>query len=446
MSSLNRMYEMFALHSNSAREVNEPSIALSAGVNWMDSNKFIINLLKEELDSGLTHKSYGRSSGFKFITDIISHLESDICGKAFKPSVIMTNGTANASFLICSFLKKNNRFKRGDNSLMINHGFPFYSGLSESFGLKYSECLLPKASLIKNQRYLTPISQVVDKIREIKPRLIYLILPNNPFGEQYSKEDLSTLQECVLKEDSFLIVDRVCMMPWDDFSKNSNVFFSGIERGNVFVVDSFSKAESVSGLRVGFLLTNKINEEGFTDLIRIKYLNPRSFGTITLAISRVLSYLNYSIEDTEGAKYTRMKNLVNKIVEIDYPILNKQALVPLFEHENIKLYLEETEKRKQTVMSNYDYLLNKFKKESLIPISLEAGLSSAVILDQMKADSELNDVNKLASQFNVGVLSESCFRSTPNNDENYFIRIGLSIPTQMFTKGIDILYRFYKNK
>lgn len=446
MNSFELMYETFGVHSRSAKSNGCQNIALSTGINWLDSNKFILKLLKMELESGLSHKSYGRSIGFKFVTDLISEIEMDISKTSYKPSCVITNGTADASHLIFSFLKETKYFKETDKALMINHGFPFYNNLSDAFDLDFCECILPKNILALNKSFLAPISDVINEIHRMKPKIVFLIVPNNPLGEEYGKEDLQKLNKCIEELHIKLVIDRVCLMPWNNYSKYNEVFIDSIEAGNIFIVDSFSKGESVGGLRIGYLLTNKENEEVFLKMIRCRCLNPRAFGTLAMAISRVFSHTFYSSTDLQETKYIRLKNIIDRTVDLEYPVFDKGIYSLLFDEKFYNLYIKETQKRREVVLNNFNYLKKCFEKEVIIPLHLHSGFSTTLMLDSMKSKNELSDVEELAASHNIGIITESCFRKGKIQDDHYFVRIGLPMPNEIFKKGVDILKSYYDEK
>jgi len=93
----------------------------------------------------------------------------------------------------------------------------------------------------------TDTDRLAATIRELQPRLVYLVSPNNPTGVQYSAEEVATLADACT--DALLIVDEAYV----EFS-GSSVLPERARRDNVVVTRTFSKAWGLAGLRVGYLV------------------------------------------------------------------------------------------------------------------------------------------------------------------------------------------------
>ena len=79
--------------------------------------------------------------------------------------------------------------------------------------------------------------------------------PGNPTGYLYSKEELETLKNIVIKHDLFLFADEVYReFCYDGNTHHSVLNIQGLEQHAV-VIDSTSKKYSMCGIRVGFIIS-----------------------------------------------------------------------------------------------------------------------------------------------------------------------------------------------
>ena len=238
MDSFEKMYASFSLFSEAAKTNKEKFYPLSAGVNWIKSNSAILKLLHNELDSAVSYRNYGNSGGPKLIRDFLAIIERDSAQTSKKPEIVICNGSSEGSFLIFEYLVRNNYLKAGDKTMMISHGFSLYSKLTKQFQLEFTECLREELCY---ESLLTPIDKVIHQIEEERPKLVFLLLPNNPLGERYNSEDLLKLKNICEKLNLKILIDRVCLMPWDDYGQVNEVFMDSIISGNTFIVESMSK-------------------------------------------------------------------------------------------------------------------------------------------------------------------------------------------------------------
>ena len=95
-SPLNRMYNSFNLFGKFAENNSEFS-QLSVGVNLIDACSSILECLHMELNSGLTYRNYGRSSGLVPITNALEFVENTIANSINDLAVTITNGTTDGA-------------------------------------------------------------------------------------------------------------------------------------------------------------------------------------------------------------------------------------------------------------------------------------------------------------------------------------------------------------
>jgi aspartate aminotransferase len=130
----------------------------------------------------------------------------------------------------------------GDEIIIPEPFYANYNGFATSAGVKVK----PIISSIESGFALPPISEF-EKAITPATKAIMVCNPNNPTGYLYSREELETLREIVLKHDLFLFADEV----YREFCYDGTTHFSvmnleGLE-DHVVLFDSVSKRYSAVG-------------------------------------------------------------------------------------------------------------------------------------------------------------------------------------------------------
>jgi len=163
----------------------------------------------------------------------------------------------------------------GDEVIIPEPFYANYNGFAVNAGVKVK----PIPSSIESGFALPPIE---DFEKAITPRTKAILIcnPNNPTGYLYSKEELETLRDIVLKHDLYLIADEVYReFCYDGKQQYSAMYLEGIEQ-NVILIDSVSKRYSACGVRVGFMISK--NKEVMRTALKFAQarLSPPSFGQV----------------------------------------------------------------------------------------------------------------------------------------------------------------------
>ncbi len=163
----------------------------------------------------------------------------------------------------------------GDEMIIPEPFYANYNGFSMTSGV----VIKPIDSVIENGFALPPIKAFEDAITS-RTKAIMICNPNNPTGYLYSKEELESLREIVLKHDLFLFSDEVYReFTYDGRQHYSVMNLEGIE-DNVILLDSISKRYSACGARIGVLISK--NKEVICTAMKFAQarLSPPTFGQI----------------------------------------------------------------------------------------------------------------------------------------------------------------------
>ncbi|MFN5460281.1 MAG: pyridoxal phosphate-dependent aminotransferase, partial [Bacteroidota bacterium] len=166
-------------------------------------------------------------------------------------------------------------FNPGDEIIIPEPFYANYNGFSTSGDV----VVKPIRSYIENGFALPPIAEF-EKMITPKTRGIMICNPGNPTGYLYSKEELESLKELILKHDLFLLSDEVYReFCYDGKEYVSVMHLSGLEN-NTILLDSISKRYSACGARIGCMISK--NKEVMSAALKFAQarLSPPSYGQI----------------------------------------------------------------------------------------------------------------------------------------------------------------------
>lgn len=172
--------------------------------------------------------------------------------------------------------------KEGDEVIIARPTFLIYEIASKIAGAKI------KFAPIKNFRY--DIRRMARLITN-KTKIIFIANPDNPLGTYLTKKEVNFLVSRAPK-DTVLYFDEA----YFEFAKNINDFpntMKYLNKKNIIITRSFSKAYSLAGARVGYGIANK-NITGFLSRVR----EPFNVNSVAQAMALAALYDKGHIEKT----------------------------------------------------------------------------------------------------------------------------------------------------
>jgi aspartate aminotransferase len=154
---------------------------------------------------------------------------------------------------------------------------PFYANYN-GFAVAADVVVRPLTSHIGNG-FALPLAAEFEKLITPRTRGIVICNPNNPTGYLYSREEMETLKDLVIKHDLYLFSDEA----YRDFCYSGEHFSAmnlpGAE-DHVLMMDTISKRYSACGARIGALVTR--NQQVLDTVLKFAQarLSPPSFGQI----------------------------------------------------------------------------------------------------------------------------------------------------------------------
>ena len=209
----------------------------------------------------------------------------------------------------------NSCLDNGDEIIIPEPFYANYNGFSISSGVKVK----PITTSI-NDGFALPAIEEFEKLITPQTKAILICNPGNPTGYLYSKEELETLRDIVIKHDLFLFADEVYReFCYDGNTHHSVLNIEGLEQ-HAIVIDSTSKRYSMCGIRVGCIISK--NKDLMATALKFAQarLSPPTFGQVAgeAALSTPQSYF-----DKVSTEYVQRRDLLieglNKIEGVICP-------------------------------------------------------------------------------------------------------------------------------
>ena len=310
-------------------DIESPSIALNA------INNFNQKVIK-----------YSHSSGFEsYRKGLAKYYEKLGISINYDDIMITTGGSEALLFGLNSCLDNN------DEIIIPEPFYANYNGFSIATGVKVK----PIITKINNG-FALPAIEEFEKLITPKTKAILICNPGNPTGYLYSKEELETLKNIVIKHDLFLFADEVYReFCYDGNSHYSVMNIEGLEQHAV-VIDSTSKKYSMCGIRVGFMISK--NKELMATALKFAQarLSPPTFGQI--AGEAALQTPNIYFEKVSSEYVQRRDLLIEGLNKIEGVVCPKPkgafyciAQLPIDNADKFSQWLlEEFDYNGQTIM------------------------------------------------------------------------------------------------
>lgn len=181
---------------------------------------------------------------------------------------------------------------------------PFYANYN-GFAVAANVVVKPLTSRIENGFALPPVAEF-EKLITPRTRGIVICNPNNPTGYLYSREEMDTLKELIIKHNLYLFSDEA----YRDFCYSgkhiSAMHLEGAE-DNVLMMDTISKRYSACGGRIGALVTR--NQAVLDTVMKFAQarLSPPSFAQI---LGEAATGLPADYFDATRAEYLRRRDVL----------------------------------------------------------------------------------------------------------------------------------------
>ncbi|MAO70915.1 MAG: aspartate aminotransferase [Flavobacteriales bacterium] len=294
-------------YAEKAKKLGKKVYHLNIGQPDIESPEVALNAIHNFSEKVV---EYSHSAGLESYRKGLAHYYQDQGINVTHEDLMVTTGGSEALLFAL-----NTCLDAGDEIIIPEPFYANYNGFSISAGVKVK----PITTSINNCFALPKIEEF-EKLISPKTKAILICNPGNPTGYLYSKNELETLRDIVLKHDLFLFADEV----YREFSYDGNKHYSvlnleGIEN-NTIVIDSTSKRYSMCGIRIGCIVSK--NKQVMSTALKFAQarLSPPTFGQIAgeAALCTPLSYF-----DEVSKEYVSRRDLLieglNKIEGVICP-------------------------------------------------------------------------------------------------------------------------------
>ncbi|HPG35018.1 MAG TPA: pyridoxal phosphate-dependent aminotransferase [bacterium] len=234
---------------------------------------------------------YSAGNGYPPLRELIS---SGITGSAGleNSNVLITNGATEAISTIYLYLRQ--MFKEGMTTLSFDPVYESYSNLPKIYGDRF----ISQSSLKDGSFDMEVLEKTVENE---KVRLVMICTPGNPYGRIWKKDEIDSVHKICRDNGAFLLVDAV----YSDLYFNDRTYlpFEKIDE-NLFIVSAFSKMLSITGWRIGYIVSTSQHIDKIAKIHDYTGLSSPSLLQVAIA-----EYLN---ENDLGADY--LKELRKKLI------------------------------------------------------------------------------------------------------------------------------------
>ena len=240
----------------------------------------------------------------------------------------VTCGVGSDELLDCMFRAVLNE---GDTVLGFSPSFSMYQVFSELALAKYIPILGDE-----NMQFSIPL--MIEKIKEVNPKIVLICSPNNPTGQYFTKEEVKKVIEAT---DALVALD----LAYIDFAYEDYATIA-LDYDNVICFKTFSKALALPSIRLGYAISNKDNID-MLNAIKAPY----SVTTLTQKIG--------SIAISKFSSYQGQINLIKREREYLYHELKKRGY-QIYPSEANFLFLYMDDSLYEKLLENKIYI-RKFK-------------------------------------------------------------------------------------
>lgn len=289
--------------SNRASELDD-SVNLTLGVPDFNTDESI----KKAANEAIKNKSlnYSHNAGLLQLRQAVSQYYMNRYEVSFDPvtEVLITNGGSQG---IDSTLRA--LLEPGDEVVLPEPIYVGYRPIIEMLGAK-----VITVDTSSDNFKLDP--KKLENALTDQTKAIILNYPTNPTGVALNKEDIELLVEVIEKNDVFLISDEIYAENTLDHTHYSFVEYPSI-KDKTIVINGLSKSHSMTGWRIGFLVTNK-------ELMQ-SILIPHLYSTICASIPSqygAIEALTNGLEipkEMNDSYRERRDYLVKEMAELDLP-------------------------------------------------------------------------------------------------------------------------------
>ena len=237
----------------------EKEINLSRGDLNFNTPLHIIDAANQAMRRGFTHYSYRYGDlsyhspqlGLPDLRNAISTYYQKYGTSYNQDEILVTSGSASALYLIF-----NRYLAKGDEVIVTDPTYPGYFKILNKMGVK-----IHKLPLERINKWEINIDELNDKISR-KTKMVILCNPLNPSGKVMREDELKGITDIVQEKELMVLSDEIYNEYIWGSLKHKAISAIDDMKNRTFVVQSFSKTFSMTGWRLGYVMSSssKIKE------------------------------------------------------------------------------------------------------------------------------------------------------------------------------------------
>lgn len=218
-------------------------INLAQGRPGYDPPKPLLDILKKSIPQSDLHQ-YAPGNGDPRLLELLALHYNGIC-KMGTDNILITKGATEGIFQI--FLYLTTQLKKPYSVLSFDPVYESYDRLAKIFKLSFEYSDL-------DDNLQVDFDSLEKICMERKVKIIFIASPGNPLGKVWEKEEIEKILELSARHSIYVIFDAV----YQDIYFSSKPFNPlKLQSPYLFYVNSFSKMLSVTGWRVGYIISHQ---------------------------------------------------------------------------------------------------------------------------------------------------------------------------------------------
>ncbi|QOX65012.1 pyridoxal phosphate-dependent aminotransferase [Anoxybacterium hadale] len=426
--------------------VRDDYMMLSSGVNHLSAPTIWKETMQKEIEEDFLYQRYTSMDGFQTANYAVKLYERFLFSRgniSLKANleVCMTIGASQAASLAVAYLHSIGKKRM----LLVGMTYPLYMTLGNEYGYQMRE----SRSALPN-RDMPTVSELKVDIEQFKPDVLVFTYPCNPSGEKYQDEELDQIMQTLYQKGIYCIFDCVCNMILSekDVTVPEPMIMENKMMRKSIIVNSFSKTESVPGFRIGYI-AGHYDVIQFVRSKQVSIMNPPNMPTIAVWITMLFRCLHLSEQYGQAERVRERIILCFKRMFFVTTVLCPQ---PIWDYvtelvderlfDEYKKYREEMYAKETVFASNKEYFSKKLSPYLTASTEMDGGFNYLVKLKPCSKLGELEFCKDLLQKTGIAIFTESGFALTKAKENDYWVRISLAAPSDIFEKTIDRLYLY----
>lgn len=374
---------------------------------------------------------YTGAAGDMLLRRTIKLYESVTFGNAFfnDREVYVTAGAGEALDITFGYLHSINK----QNVLVIGAQYPIVGRTISQNGMYFQEMIGES-----DNNFMPEIAAVEKAIYEGGFDCIFLTQPNNPSGGMYSKEELRRLVKAAQEYHMVIIYEKV----GSDFLMDENAggidCFNDMASDELIVIDSLSKRRALSGLKIGYVISDKSKFARTLEQMKFGSCAP-CVGNKGVIVDLYFSFLLYH----------EMHNKQYEKTELCYEIENEIEKLGCLQHM-FQQFKEEIAHMQKSILENQLILSQKCQKFIVGQTHRDGGFNYLVNFKLREGLSDYKLARRIYRKCGVRVYPLACFLIDQNLNQkfweegNCWIRVSLAVETEEMVKCCDLISQYYE--